>query len=69
MRQSTVRSARASCTSRNSYCSRYRKPPWISLVEADEVAPARSPFSNSTTFAPRPVASRAIAAAVLRRRR
>src|SRR5665213_33195 len=31
----------------------------MSLVEADEVAPPRSPCSTSTTFRPRPAASRA----------
>ena len=35
-------------------------PPWMSLVEAEDVAPARSPISPRKTLRPRPWASRAM---------
>ena len=48
--QSTSRSVRLSRTRRNSRCSRYLSPPWISFDEAEEVSPARSRRSSSSTL-------------------
>src|ERR1700722_157485 len=50
----------ASRTKRNSKCSKYRRPPWISLLDALEVEEARSSFSQRYTDQPRPAASLAI---------
>ena len=47
--RSRRRSRRASCTSLNSSISRYRSPPWISLLERLEVPAARSRASISPT--------------------
>ena len=59
MSVSTRRSVTPSNTSENSYCSRYRSPPWTSLVDREDVPDARSPISTSATLSPRRAASRA----------
>ena len=55
------RSRRASRTSLNSSISRYRSPPWISLLDRLEVPAARSRASISPTDRPRDTASSATA--------
>src|SRR5690348_7813235 len=40
-------------------CCRYRRPPWMSFVEALEVAEPKSPASTRTVFKPRSCASKA----------
>ena len=47
-------------TSLNLKYSRYRKPPWNNLVDAEEVAPPKSSISTKVTDRPLPAASRAI---------
>ena len=54
------RSISAFRTRLTSRYSRYRNPPWNSLVEAEEVAEARSFISARVTLRPRPAASRAM---------
>src|SRR6185312_8237376 len=54
------RSMSALRTSENCRCSRYRSPPWMSLVLAEEVWEARSSCSHRRTESPRPAASRAM---------
>src|SRR6185312_8806630 len=59
------RSMSALRTSAMCRCSRYRSPPWMSLVLAEEVWAARSSCSQSRTESPRPAASRAIPAPLI----
>ncbi len=56
---SSARSVSASLTSAKLSCSRYRRPPWMSLLDRDEVPDAKSLASTSPTDSPRVAASRA----------
>src|SRR6185436_4166209 len=51
------RSRQARRVMRSCICLRYRKPPWMSFDERDEVPEARSPFSTSSARSPRCAAS------------
>src|SRR5580692_2466548 len=62
---SRSRSLNASQTSLKSNCSRYRRPPWISLLDRLEVPEARSRASTRATRRPRDAASRAAPAPVI----
>ena len=56
------RSRSDSRTSGTSYFSRYFRPPWIILLDHDEVPEPMSPLSSSSTRNPRNAASQAMPA-------
>ena len=58
--RSISRSIKASRTRRTFQYSRYRRPPWNNLVDADDVADAKSFISANSTLNPLPTASLAI---------
>ena len=62
--RSSRRSWSASRTSWKFRCSRYRNPPWISLLERLEVPDEKSARSTSATLSPRVAASSAMPAPV-----